>query len=346
MRRNSLTHLARGADGVLFFQWRQSRAGAEKWHSAMVPHAGTRSRIWREVSALGAELATLAEVTGTRVHSDVALLFDWHSWWALELQARPSAHLHHLGQVRDWYEALWRENITCDVVAPGADLSRYRAVLAPNLYLLTDADAENLDRYVEHGGHLAVGCFSGVVDAHDRIRPGAHPGALRELLGIRVDEYLPLRPGQDARLEDGTTARRWAERVEPDPATTLLRFADGPQGGPARGGPAMTRNLHGRGTARYVATCPSTTALGGMVRDLCAQAGVRPAAATPPGVEAVRREGPDGSYLFLVNHTAEDATVPVGHATGLAATAVRDGLALVPCGGAAVVREDRSEPHG
>ncbi|WP_443054954.1 beta-galactosidase [Streptomyces sp. NBC_00691] len=71
MRRNSLTHLTRGADGIMFFQRRQSRAGAEKWHSAMLPHGGTKTRIWSEVTALGAELAELSQVRGTRVSAQV-----------------------------------------------------------------------------------------------------------------------------------------------------------------------------------------------------------------------------------------------------------------------------------
>ena len=96
MRRNSLAHLARGADGLLFFQWRASRFGAEKHHSAMLPHGGTDTRVWREVVALGAELASLAGLRGTVVEPDMALLWDWESWWAHELEWRPSVDLGYL----------------------------------------------------------------------------------------------------------------------------------------------------------------------------------------------------------------------------------------------------------
>ncbi|MYV43874.1 family 14 glycosylhydrolase [Streptomyces sp. SID1328] len=336
LRRNSLTHLARGADGTLFFQWRQSTAGAEKWHSAMLPHGGTDTRIWREVRALGAELSALGEVAGTRVRGEVALLFDWPNWWALELEARPSGRLRYLDLVRDWYAALWSLNLTCDVVPPGADLTPYRAVVAPNLYLLSDQDAGNLDGYVRQGGHLTVGCFSGVVDDWDRVRPGGYPGALRDVLGLRVDEYLPLRPGETARLDDGTLAHDWAERVEPRGCSVVLRFVDKPGGGPAAGGPAVTRHAYGRGSARYVATRPSARALRELMRALAEEAGVRPVAAE--GVEAVRRTGPQGSYLFLINHTDDDMTVPV-RGSGLLDAEVGDSGALVPAGGVVVVRE-------
>ncbi|MFC7845126.1 beta-galactosidase [Streptomyces sp. NPDC057382] len=338
-RRNSLTHLARGADGLMFFQWRQSRAGAEKWHSAMLPHAGADSRIHREVTALGAELGALSEVTGSRVRGDVALLFDWHSWWALELQARPSDRMRYLDAVRDWYEALWTQNITCDIVQPGADLSGYRAVLAPGLYLLTDDDADNLTRYVEQGGNLAVGCFSGVVDEHDRMHPGAHPGALRDVLGLVVDEYLPLRTGDTALLEDGTAVRRWTERVESRGCATVLRFADTADGGPARGGPAVTRHTYGRGTAWYTAARLPVPALRTVVRDVCETAGAHPVVEAPPGLEAVRRTGDRHAYLFLINHTPQTVRVRVD-GTALAGAELADGRAVVPAGGVVVIRED------
>jgi beta-galactosidase len=338
-RRNTLTHLARGADGLMFFQWRQSRAGAEKWHSAMLPHAGTQGRIWKEVSALGAELAHLSEVTGTRVRSDVAVLFDWHSWWALELQARPSDQFRYLDVVRDWYEALWTMNITCDVLPPGADLTPYRAVIAPNLYLLSDDDTDNLTQYVQQGGHLAVGCFSGVVDECDHVRLGGHPGALRDVLGLVVDEFLPLRSSDRVRLEDGTDVRQWTERIEPRGCTTMLRFADTADGGPARGGPAVTRHSFGHGTAWYAGARLSVQSLRDLVHAVCRQAHITPVVAAQPGLEAVRRASRRHSYLFLINHTQETVSVPVA-GVGLAGAEVTDGQALVPPGGVVVVREE------
>ncbi|MFJ7625167.1 beta-galactosidase [Streptomyces sp. NPDC097595] len=329
LRRNSLGHLARGADALMFFQWRQSRAGAEKWHSAMLPHGGTDTRVWREAVDLGAELHALREVAGSRVEADVALLLDWHNWWALEAEARPSDRMRYLDLVRDWYEALWRLNITCDVVPPGTPLAPYKAVLAPNLYLLGDEDAEALTRYVHAGGHLAVGCFSGVVDGQDRVHPGHYPGALRTVLGLRVDEYLPLRDGVTVGLTDATTATHWAERVEPRGCETVVRFADGPEGGPAPGGPAVTRHRHGSGTGRYVATRASAATLRALLRGLARDAGLRPAAKTPEDVEAVRRSGPDGSWLFLLNH----GTAPVEFRTG------NGGVVAIPAGGAVTLRE-------
>lgn len=338
MRRNSLTHLARGADGIMFFQWRQSRAGAEKWHSAMLPHAGTHSRAWGEVCQIGAELTNLSEVTGTRVEADVALIFDWHNWWALELEARPSSRMRYLDMVRDWYEALWTLNITCDVIAPGSDLTGYKTVLAPNLYLLSEEHADALSRYVSDGGHLAVGCFSGVVDAHDRVHLGGYPGALREVLGLHVDEYLPLRDGNRIQLSDGSTAGLWAERLEPRGCTAVLNFADTPDGGPARGGPAVTRHTFGEGTSWYVATRASVATLQELIRNISVEADLRCAADVPDGIEAIRRIGPDASYLFLINHTNDSIKVAAEGVDLLSSTGYAS-TTEVPAEGVAIIRE-------
>jgi len=91
MHRNSLTHLARGVDGLCFFQWRASISGSEKFHSAMLPHAGTDSRIWREAVELGGILEKLAEVGGSTVNAETALVFSWEAWWAYDQEFHPSS---------------------------------------------------------------------------------------------------------------------------------------------------------------------------------------------------------------------------------------------------------------
>jgi beta-galactosidase len=331
MRRNSLTHVARGADSVLFFQWRSGRRGSEKFHSAMLPQGGTDTRIWREVVALGSDLTALAPLRGTRVASDVAVVWDWPSWWALEMEGKPSVDLAYRERVDAYYEQLWRAHLTVDFVRPEADLTRDPLVVVPSLYLTTDAAASNLTAYVHSGGTLVVSYFSGIVDGDDAVHPGAFPGALREVLGLTVDEFLPLRQGERVRLDDGSTADLWSEAIVPSGADTVLAYVDGP----AAGGPALTRHTVGRGRAWYVSTRPAD--LGGVLRRAYADAGLTPPD-LPDGVELVRRVGDDQSYAVVVNHRDDEVDVSVAGWELLTDSPCGPTL-RVPAGEVRVVRE-------
>ncbi|UBU09835.1 beta-galactosidase [Nonomuraea gerenzanensis] len=300
LRRNSLSHLARGADGIMFFQWRQSRAGAEKWHSAMLPHAGTDTKIWREVVALGAELAGLGDVAGSTVTADVALLLDHSSVWAQDHPAQPTAELDPVEEAKRWHAALWRAGVTCDLAHPEGDLSGYRLVVVPQLYLVSDEGAANLEEFARRGGAVVVGPYSGIVDEHDRVRLGGYPGAWRDLLGVSVEEFLPL--DAPIRLASGATGSVWSEAARVTTAKVLDTYATGE--------PAWTRNEFGDGFAHYLTTLLDDAALAEVLATACREAGVAAAAAGVPGLEVVRRSHPDGrSFLFAINHTAEDADV-------------------------------------
>jgi beta-galactosidase len=326
MRRNSLAHVARGADGTLFFQWRASRSGAEKYHSGMVPHAGIDSRVWREVVELGGDLRRLAEVRGSRVVADAAIVWDYEAWWAVELDSHPSVDAAFLDRVRAFHAALWRAGVTADVVHPAHDLGAYRLVLVPSLYVVADAAAQALTDYVRGGGHAVVSYFSGIVDEHDAVRLGGYPGAFRELLGVRSEEFAPLAEGETVRLDDGTTASVWTEDLRLEGAQAVASYVDGP----VPGRPAVTRHALGDGVAWYVATRIDP---GPLLARACEEAGVEPVVSgLPAGVEAVRRRGAGGDYVFVLNHT--DAPVP----HGLGGTDLLGGDGIVPAGSVAVVR--------
>ena len=339
MRRNSLQHVARGADAVLFFQWRASRAGAEKYHSGLVPHAGTETRLWREVCELGRTLEAIEEVAGSGARNEVAMVVDWESWWGAELDSHPTQDLRYLDQPHAWYRALWERGVGVDMVAPEADLTGYRLVLVPTLYLVTDAAAERVAEAARSGGATVLVTYSsGLVDENDHIRLGGYPGAFRDLLGIWVEEFAPLRSGESVTLDDGTTADLWTEVLHLRGAEAVASYADGR----LPGVPAVTTNAAGSGRAWYVATRLDATAVGALTDRLLSEAGVTPVVGTRPGVEVVRRTAEDGrSWLFAINHTDEPAVLEV-HGHDLVADQEVGGSLEVGPGGVAVVREQPS----
>jgi beta-galactosidase len=338
LRRTSLAHVARGADGALFFQWRASRAGAEKFHSALVPHAGKDTKVWRESVGLGRDLEALREVAGSTVRADVAIVFDWQAWWAIELDSHPSTDVTYLDAVHSYYRALWDAGVTCDFAHPEDDLSTYRLVIVPTLYTVTDLSAQRLRDFVESGGTAVVTYFSGIVDENDHIRLGGYPGAFRDVVGVRVEEFFPLRAGEVVTLDDGGSATVWTELLALTGAEAVSSYADGP----LPGVPAVTRHRFGAGTAWYVATRLDASGIAALVQRVLTELAVDATAATTAGVEAVRRHGASNgqqwSYLFLLNHTDTDAVVPASGAELLTGESVL-GKVAVPAGGVAVVRE-------
>ncbi|MBW8794520.1 MAG: beta-galactosidase [Streptomyces sp.] len=344
MARNSLAHVARGSDGAMFFQWRQSRRGAEKFHSAMLPHGGTETRVWREVVELGAAIDSLTQIRGTRTRADVAVLWDWQSWWAQNLQWRPSEDHDPRERADAFYEALYDRHLTVDFAHPESDLSAYPLVVVPALYLMTEAAGNNLREYVENGGTLVVSYFSGIVDEHDAVHEGAYPGTLRETLGLTVEEFSPLLKDQRVRLTgpDGPDVPEligdvWTEFVVPGTAETVWSYADGL----TAGRPAVTRHRLGEGTAWYVSTRLDAHGLDALLGRAAEDARIAPRAELPRDVEVVRRAGESGSFLFAINHTATDAKVPLeSHGTELLTGERAAGRLAVPAGTVRVVRLD------
>ncbi|NMN01246.1 beta-galactosidase [Bifidobacterium sp. DSM 109958] len=320
--RDALAHLAMGADGICFFQWRQSRAGAEKFHSAMVPHAGEDSQVYRDVCALGADLNRLADegLIGTRlVRSKVAVVFDYQSQWATEHTATPTQEVHHWTEPLAWFRALADNGITADVVPVRGAWDEYDAVVLPALYLIDEATARRVREYVADGGRLLVSSYSGIADENDHVWLGGYPGAIRDVVGVRSEEFAPLGAGDGTLdhldLSNGATAHGIADvitSVAPS-ARVLATFRSDPWVG-MDGKPAITVNDYGDGKAVYVAGLLGREGLALSLSELLDELGVetRP---EPDRGDVLRVERADESdenhFVFIFNRTHEDAMVDV-----------------------------------
>ena len=302
LARNSLAHIGRGSDGALFFQWRMSTAGAEQFHSGIVPHTGADSKIFREVVELGQTLRALAPVVGSRVErARVAILFDHDAASAMKVGRLPSTLIGPLDLPKALHRAFTERSIAVDVIPPSADLSDYSAVIVPTVYLVSDETVAKISAFVEAGGHALVSMLSGIVDPTNRVRTGGYPGAFRELLGIHVDEFFPLFETEEVVLDNGWRASLWTEDLELRGATALAHYFSGPRAGI----PALTRRSVGQGTASYLATIPNHAALLELVDELTVLAALPVIARADAGLELVRRVSDDSSFLFAINHTAQ-----------------------------------------
>jgi beta-galactosidase len=331
---DSLAHVARGADTLGFFQWRQSRSGSEKFHSALVPHAGEDSDRFREVCELGAIADRLGEILGSRVDADVAVLWDYEALWAMSGPCMPSSALDYATAAHTIHRLLRDRGVTCDVVHPSSDLSRYRVVVVPTLYLVSDEDAASIAAAAAAGAHVVVTYFSGISDANDHVRLGGYPGAFRELLGVRVEEFFPLREQESVALSDGGTGSQWSEDARATDAQVVTTYANGP----LAGRPAVTRRDVDAGVAWYLGTLPDDASLGSLLDTVLRESGVESVVRTSPGVEVVRRRSDSGSWVFVLNHTDDECQVTASGHDLVSSTDVGPTLHLSPRT-AAVVRE-------
>ena len=325
MRLHSLQALAHGADGVLFFQWRQSQAGAEQFHSAMVPHEGSEhTRIFQQVAQVGNDLQKLSSnIVGSSVPAQVALVMDWQNWWAVEYLPGPSNRLHYWEQLLTYYRAFHKLNIAVDVVSPDSDLSKYKLVVAPLLYMLRPGVAKNFEQFVERGGTFLTTFFSGIVDESNHVGLGGYPAELRKLLGIRIEEFDPLTPEmtnqviiKEGILQGTYPVTLWGEFIHLQGAQALGVFASDYYAN----NPALTINSFGQGRAYYLATQSNNELLDKLTQQLCQQADISPVLEAHEGIEVTRRVRSDGkSVYFLLNHTeqAQLVTLPAGSFTSL-----------------------------
>ncbi len=316
MRLWSYQAIAHGANSVLFFQWRQSLGGCEKYHAAMVPHVGhLNTRIGRELNQLGDELSRLdAEILQTTNKARVAILFDWSNWWAAEYSSGPTRDIDYVGTVHQYYQAFYKQNIPVDIVSTQTDLSEYDIVLAPMLYLTSDDLVTRIKQFVANGGSFITTYFSGMVNENDLVIGGGYPGAFRDLLGIWVEETDALSPEMRNSVVPGDDQDVFmrsydcgiiCDVIHAEGANVLAAFGQDFYAGH----PAITENQYGQGKAYYIATAPEDTLLDDFVRAVCKTHQLGPLFDVPEGVEVTKRYAEGNAFTFVLNHNATETKI-------------------------------------
>ena len=319
--RDSLAHVAMGADAVCYFQWRQSKAGAEKFHSAMVPHTGEDSAVFRDVCELGADLNTLADngLLGTKLaKSKVAVVFDYESEWATEHTATPTQHVHHVDEPLQWFRALADHGVTADVVPVSSNWDEYEVAVLPSVYILSEETTRRVRDYVANGGRLIVTYYTGLSDERDHVWLGGYPGSIRDVVGVRVEEFMPMGddfPGVPDRLglSNGAVAHDIADVIGSvdGSATVLETFRDDPWTG-MDGAPAIVANTFGEGRSVYVGARLGRDGIAKSLPEILESLGMTEIGENDSRVLRVEREGSDGSrFVFSFNRTHEAVQIPL-----------------------------------
>jgi beta-galactosidase len=307
MRLHTWQAIAHGAESICYFRWRTARFGTEQhWHG-IVEANGRVGRRYAEVRALAAEVGVLGcALAGARPHADVAIVHDYDSRFALQVQPTNPA-LAYEETVQRHYEAVRGLGSGVDVVSTRADLSQYRAVVAPSLYVMDEATAATLAAYVAGGGLLVLAPRAGVKDRCNAVPERPLPAWLAELVGLEVVDYVSTAEDDGARIAGIGEFRGWYEELALRGARPVAEYADGEFAGTA----AVAAHQVGRGRVVYIAGAATRETLTALYRPLWRDSGLA-VHDLPDQVEAVPLRNGNGDLIFLLNHAGEERFVELG----------------------------------
>lgn len=335
---SSLQAVAHGSDSVQYFQWRKSRGSSEKFHGAVVDHSThSETRVFQDVAEVGKTLAGMTEVVGTSTPAQTAIIFDWDNRWAIkDAQGIRNSGLRYEETVLQHYRALWELGIPVDIIGSGDDLSAYKLVVAPMLYLISEENGKRIEKYVEQGGTFLATYWSGVVNETDLCHLGGFPGPLRRTLGIWAEETeglhsrdlngIVMEAGNKLKLSGDYDAHEIAELIHLEGAEALGHYRNDFYAGR----PALTVNRFGEGNAYHLATrVKETSFYVELYAAITSKAGITRAmdSELPAGVTAQLRTDGESDYVFVQNFSGSPQTVELDGAeytdleTGLSAPA-------------------------
>ncbi len=309
-RLGALQAIAHGSDSVQYFQWRKSRGCSEKFHGAVVDHCGhENTRVFREVAQLGVTLSQMDEILGTCTESEVAFIYDTESCWALEgAEGFNKDDKKILETFRRHYKMVWSRGINADVKDFSAELSKYKVVFAPMMYMVTDKMIDKIEAYVRGGGTFVTTYMAGMVDESDLCHLGGFPGGkLKDVFGLWNEEIDTLYPYDSNRVNYKGTDYRvidYCEVIHPSTAEVLTTFQEDFYSGSA----ALCKNAYGKGRAYYIAFRDTGEFLDAFYGDVLAEAGVRSSfdGELPLGTSAHSRTDGENEYVFVGNYTKNE----------------------------------------
>ncbi len=339
IRVQTMLDFAHGAGGTLFFEWRPPLGGNEQGTTSVLRLDGSFGPAEQQYRRMGKEFGRLGPMlAGAVTESDLAMIYSYDNQWAQGFWNK-SAHEGYDVSFQRYYDGVKALRRNIDIVPPSASLSRYRMVVAPNLRMVSDETATRLAAYVRQGGILVLNSRAGTLDLDNKFRESIGPGPFTEIAGVRVS--ATARGLEGAELVFGSEGPAFAsngsERLELHAAQPLATF----RGGWLNGRAAVTVNASGKGHVVYLGTeSPDPAFFDRLAQALGERFHITPLLAAPPAVEVVSRRLGSREYVFLVNLTADQQTVPLPSAMDELITEARleGNLAIPPLEVRIVVR--------
>jgi len=308
--------VAHGAMGINYFRWDTATFGAEEYWHGLLNHDRSKSPGFDEVAQTIRELKGLGEEALNAPYvADAALCFDYDADWAVSIQpGQPK--VKYGTEVSLWYGSLWGGHIGVDIVDATRDLSRYKILFAPLMYVVSEQQAKAIREFVRNGGVFVAGFRLGAKDSASQIVKMPLPGLLRDVMGATLVDYVPIYSEQQGVKFSSQLAgpdaecHIWADVLKPESAEVLATYTMGDHAGQA----AIAKNSFGKGSAFYLGARLDPGDLGRVLNTIAASVGVKSVIQAPAGVEAATRRAGEKSWTFVLNHTSKPQSVTLARA--------------------------------
>ncbi len=308
----SMQMIAHGSDSILYFQWRKSRGSSEKFHGAVVDHDNsTENRVFKEVTQVGETLEKLSEVVGTNRPSDVAILYDWESNWALnDAQGFGLETKRYPQTLQQHYRTFWEQDIPVDVITKEQDFTSYKLLIVPMLYLVSEKTISRLKSFVENGGTLVMTYISGLVNEHDLTYLGGWHKDLQEIFGMKpveTDTYYPNDRNSVRFNNQSYELKDYATVLERDTANVEGIYEDDFYAET----PAVTSHSYKKGKTYYIGGRLEDQFHRDFYQGLIESLSLEPVFPVKHGrgVSVQVRQAPQKDYVFVMNFTEEKQNV-------------------------------------
>jgi beta-galactosidase len=331
LRMDVYAYASTGANMVEYWHWHSLHYGQETYWKGVLSHDLEPGRAYAEVSKTAHELQRIGtHLVDFKPSNKVAILYSNDSRHGIEYmpyrRPQPNPHMPFGGMdgydvvIRQMYQSLYRLNAGVDFVFPETtDLSQYKVVVVPALYIASDELLKRLADYVRNGGHVVMTFKSGFCNEYSTVRWEMAPGPLREAAGFHYQEFSSLEKpltlkGDPFGVGAANQVSDWAEMIITDKARTLATY-DHPFFGKY---PAVTENQFGAGTLTYEGTLVSDALQEKILARVMGAAGLTgPDQALPASVRVRHGQNRLGQTLhYYFNYSQDDRSVTYAYGPG------------------------------